>query len=373
MRPSCRVHRTIPAVAAAIAVLATAAPAGAQSAEGPDFAAVVAAAIERVVVPGYRALAEAADGERQALAALCEAPGAEPLAAARERFAGLVEVWSAVEPYRFGPAREDYRFERLFFWPDRRGRGLKQVQEILATEDETALGADRLRQKSVAVQGLLALEFVLFGSDAEALASTGGNDFRCRYGAAIAGAIEATASEIVTDWTRSGGFAETMTGWGPDNPVYRTGGEAVQELLRAAAEQLEIAADLKIGAPLGASAKSAKPKIAPFWRSGLVLQAVAGNVAGVRSLHDESGLGAALPEGSKSFADSFDFELAQAERTVAELTDEDRDWSQLVRSEEERSELAYVVNPLKGAVGLLTESYPSAFGLIVGFNTLDGD
>ncbi len=68
-----------------------------------------------------------------------------------------------------GPAREDNRFERLFFWPDRRGRGLRQVQGILAEEDETATDPATLYQKSVAVQGLLALDFVLSGEGNETL------------------------------------------------------------------------------------------------------------------------------------------------------------------------------------------------------------
>ena len=156
----------------------------------------------------------------------------------------LVLAWSRVELIRFGPARDQNRYERLFFWPDPRGRGLQQIQEIIATEDPTATSVETLREKSVAVQGLFALEFVLYGTGSEALvdAANPARSFRCRFGAAIAGAIEKTAEEILADWTKPDGYAALMRDAGPDNPVYRSHGEVVQELIKSAREQLQLAA-----------------------------------------------------------------------------------------------------------------------------------
>jgi predicted lipoprotein len=55
------------------------------------------------------------------------------------------------------------------------------VQELLAKQDPTATDAATLRGKSVAMQGLQALEFVLYGTGSETLAT--GDDYRCRYAA----------------------------------------------------------------------------------------------------------------------------------------------------------------------------------------------
>ena len=83
---------------------------------------------------------------------------------------------------------KENRLERILFWPDRKSTGLKQVQRALAEKDATATNPAKLKGKSVAMQGLGALEFVLFGTGAEKLAGPG-EDYRCAYGRAIAGNV----------------------------------------------------------------------------------------------------------------------------------------------------------------------------------------
>ncbi len=212
------------------------------------FRPAVIDAVDRVIIPGYEALAEAADAEAQRVDDLCWQADAERLAGAREGFGALVLAWSSVEMFRFGPVRDDNRYERLFFWPDPRGRGLQQVQGILADKDATATAVETLRDKSVAVQGLSALEFVLFGTGSDALANAPDPDrsFRCRYGATIAGAIALTAREIVDHWSSETGFGDLIRQAGPDNPVYRSHGEVVQELIKSCGEQVQLDQQLKL-------------------------------------------------------------------------------------------------------------------------------
>ncbi|HOV04305.1 MAG TPA: imelysin family protein, partial [Kaistiaceae bacterium] len=136
------------------------------------FDEIVSATIEDFVVPRYARLAEAAVAGEAALAGLCDAPSEETLASARAAFADLVLAHAAVEIVRFGPVLADNRLERLYFWPDRKGLGLRQVERTIAA-GETPTVAE-LRARSVALQGLGALEFVLFGDGAAALAGTDG-------------------------------------------------------------------------------------------------------------------------------------------------------------------------------------------------------
>ena len=60
-----------------------------------------------------------------------------------------------------GRSRRKTRLERILFWPDRKSIGLKQVQAALAAKDTSITDAGKLKGKSVAVQGLGALEFLL--------------------------------------------------------------------------------------------------------------------------------------------------------------------------------------------------------------------
>src|SRR6185312_7981565 len=101
-----------------------------------------------------------------------------------------------------------------FFWPDPKGLGLKQIQDILAKRDASVTEPDQLAGKSVALQGLPALEYLLYGDGSESL--TEGNrvvdgqeplpqldsagDFRCSFALSIATNLERIARSVVEGW-----------------------------------------------------------------------------------------------------------------------------------------------------------------------------
>ena len=339
------------------------------------FRPAVEHVVDAVIVPAYGRLAAAAEDEKAAAEALCAAPDATRLEAARAGFRDLVVAWSAVEMFRFGPARAANRYERLFFWPDPRGRGLQQVQALIASSDPTATRLDTLREKSVAVQGLLALEFVLFGTGSEVLAGTAdpAAAFRCAYAATIAAAIAATAGEIAADWTKSGGYADLMRGAGPEDPVYRSHGEVAQDLIKAAREQLQLVRDLKLAASIGETPETAQPKRAPFWRSDATLASVRANLDAIVALVGADGIGASLPADKAWAARQVAFELGRADAVLDRVAASGRPWEVLAAEPSANADLRYTLIPLGDVLGLLETDYPDALGLITGFNSLDGD
>ena len=337
------------------------------------FSPIVARIVGQVIVPGYQALSTSAEQAATATAALCTAPDPPHLAAAREGFAGLVAAWSRVEMFRFGPARDANRYERLFFWPDRRGLGQRQVDDILASKDEGATEQATLRDKSVAVQGLLALEYVLYGDGSTELADGTPASFRCRYGGAVAGAIAQTAREIVDGWTADNGFAAIMRDAGPDNPVYRSHGEVIQDVIRSAREQLQVDADLKLSRAIGKAPPAANPRRSPFWRSDQTLPSIIANVDAVVALQDAGGLAGAFPKGSDWYPGSLAFELKRVATALAAVQASGVTWEAAVRDPASHQRLAYALIPLGSAIDMLGGGYPQALGLITGFNSRDGD
>lgn len=347
------------------------APAG--FADEPDLSPVLVEMVDGVIIPAYADFAAKADEEVLAVAALCNDPGENGLAAAREGFGLLVDGFSRVEALRVGPAREGNRFEKLFFWPDRRGRGLRQVEGLIRQRDPTALDADQLAGKSVAVQGLLALDFALSDDEAESALLQKGN-YRCAYALALSRRIAATAHELHADWSGPAGYGNQMKNAGPDQLVYRSSGEAMQEILRAASEMLTIDRDFKIAGVIGGNRKETKVKKAPFWRSGLWLRAVDGNIAFVEALFAGDTLAAKLGDQNETLPKELRFELEQARKAVAKasgLPANDRDVAGF--SEEAYGLLSYASAPLHGAADIVESRLPQALGLVLGFNSLDGD
>jgi len=107
------------------------------------------------------------------VAALCAKPSPVALKDTQRAFATTVEAWSLVEAIRFGPVAQQQRYDRIFYWPDPKGLGTRQVRKALEKQDQSVTDVNSLASKSVALQGLSALEYLLYGDGAATLAKGG--------------------------------------------------------------------------------------------------------------------------------------------------------------------------------------------------------
>lgn len=340
-------------------------PAAGAAAKGTD--GIVGAAIAGHVRPAYAELRARAEDLSGAVDGLCAAPSSSHLADARAEFERTVDAWSRIELLRVGPVTEGNRLERILFWPDRKGTGLKQVQAALATEDATAADPATLAGKSVAMQGLGALEFVLFGTGADTLAAAAG--YRCAYAAAIAQNVSAIAGALEEDWRRPGGYAEKWSDPGESNPYFRDDTEALNELLGVIVEGLELVRDQRLGF-LGATGSDDRPKQALFWRSGLTVENLAADLAGLSRLFEASGVAGALPPDQAWIASSIRFEFANAARAAASVPGP---IEEALEDPVRRESLAYLRIVTKSLSELFGTRLAPEIGLTAGFSSLDGD
>lgn len=332
--------------------------------------AVVRSILEQQVIPDNDAFSAAAQKQQEAVKALCAAPDAKGLETARESFRTLALSWSRIEWLSFGPAREDNRRETLFFWPDNRGRGLRQIEELAGSANAGQFEAATFASKSVAVKGLPALEYVLFGAGADTLTTAG--SARCAYAVAIAASVQSTAHDLANAWSAKDGYRDVMLAAGPENAQFRNHKEALQKLLTAASEQIQIARDLKLKPLLLEKNGAPTPISPPFSDAGISFDAISANVesAGAVFLKHASKL---LPEESVYRADSLEFEVNTARNVLAELSKQKGPATQLATDTTTRQRLTYLLAPLDGAHSLMATVYPPALGLVMGFNSLDGD
>jgi len=334
------------------------------------MAAAVNRSLNQVILPAYQAFADHAARLQTAVNDLRTNPDATGVQAARAAFGETAVAFSAIEAYRFGPARKDSRFERLFFWPDHRSRGYRQVMRILRDKDPRAADASTLAAKSVAVQGLPALAVVLFGEDSNDLAS-GGQAFRRQYASAIADRIMTVSQELLDAWR--GPFAVTLRTPGPDNPFVRSHGEAMQILLRSLREQLQVVEKFKFVRITGDGQRTPNPGAAPFPGTGYSLRTTAANLAAMSDLADAINLESLLPEAHAHLASEFAFYLKAARGAIRDAMGAGKDWPGIVSNPEALQRAAYAALPLQDATDLLAERLPAALGLVAGYNALDGD
>ncbi|WEX88423.1 hypothetical protein PZN02_000905 [Sinorhizobium garamanticum] len=375
MRPS------LPLTLAVILFTAIATPTAAQEGEAlsprvVDEAAVpgvMAKAVDDFIIPGYRGLAEATVGLAETSAALCKAPSAAALEASRSAFSGVVQRWSAIEIIRLGPALEQNRFERFLFYPDRKSTGLKQVQAILAKQDESATQAESLKKKSVAVQGLGALEYVLYGTGAETLAEKDGA-FRCRYGVAISENLRAIAGEILAEWERPDGIQAAWKKPGPDNPLFRNSKEAATELLGVLVHSVEMVKDQRLrpfyAGTVDGKPDKGRPRLAIYWRSVNTMPSISANLRALQKLFNTAGMESLLPADSRSIAGSINF-LFKALIRAADRIGGPID-AALV-DENQRATLDFIALNTADLLDRLNREFGGAIGLGAGFSFADGD
>ena len=344
----------------------------------PSFAADFSPAIQRFadefVIPTYQDLADKAEGMEAAANALCAAADDDRYRAATNHFTALVRAWSQAEVIRFGPVRDKNRLEKLFFWPDARSRGLKQVQRLLASEvDQVQETMNDLSHASVAIQGLPALEYLLLSAEKDKQAAFATESSRCAMVTGIATNIHTLSHAVLSEWQGEDGFAARLEEVGPENPLYRDDAEVLQDILRMPVELLQILEESKIRSSLGKSIERPKGKRAPFWRSDLTLLNFKGNMKGMRRMMAALQLDMYISDKNATLDNSLQFEIRQVSGVFERLSEKKLSWLYLLQDAEGYDQLQYVQFPIKGVRNILSDQYPAALGLQLGFNSLDGD
>ncbi|PST26998.1 hypothetical protein C7U60_01495 [Mesorhizobium plurifarium] len=334
---------------------------------------VMAQAVDGFIIPGYRDLAEATNTLSEASTTLCTSPSEATLKAARSAFSDVVDKWSAIEIIRLGPALEQNRFERFLFYPDRKSTGLKQVQAILARKDESATKAENLKGKSVAVQGLGALEFVLYGTGAEALSGDDGG-FRCRYGLAVSENLRSIAGEFLAQWEKPDGIQAAWKEPGPGNPLFRDNKEAATELLGVLVHGAEMIKDQRLrpfyAGMVDGKPDKGRPKLAIYWRSFNTMPAISANFSALQKLFNTAGMERLLPADSRSIAGSINF-LFKALIAAADRLEGPVDAA--LADERQRARLDFIALNAADLLDRLNREFGGSIGLGAGFSFADGD
>jgi len=337
-----------------------------------DHAALAREAVTNVIRPGYAALAEAAADLDGKVAVLCDGPSTEALDAAKDAFAATVKSWSKVEIFRFGPVNEEHRYERLFYWPDPKGIGLRQVKTALAEQDQSVALPETLADKSVALQGLPALEYLLYGDGAETLAQGDPKvGFRCNFAQSVAANIDRVAGAVAEGWREGAEDSKNFLSPGPDDPLYRAPKDVTLELFKAFSSGIELVRDQKLGKPLGTSIETARPRLAAFWRSGLAFPNMAGNLEGVRTLFAKGGFAGVVAQESPGVENSILFDLDRVLSAIDEPIAEPI--AEVVRDQAQRNKLEALRVALRSALDTGSSMIARGADLSFGFNALDGD
>lgn len=358
-------------LAAAVVLVAAQAPGQGHAESG--FLASNLALAESHVIPRYAALAEATGQLDEAATAFCTTPSAAGLDATRAGYQAAMDAWMGVAHIHFGPVEFLMRGFRIAFWPDKHNTGSKQLAKLLAAEDDAALAPAAFARGSVAVQGLPALEKLLYGGP-DSLGPQGEPAYRCKLAVAITDNLAGIAEDLLREWRdgEDSTLSAIRTAAGGEGLFEND--EAVAALFFKSLNQgLVLIAEVKLARPLGSSLKKAKPRRSESWRSARSMQNVVLNLQALEALYGAEGALASLLTEDPAHQ-ALDAEIRQGFRKAIGLAKSlGLPLSAAVKDEAAR----LIVEDLKRRVEAQRERIAGplaqALGLAVGFNTLDGD
>ncbi|MEP0235665.1 imelysin family protein [Roseibium sp.] len=356
----------------AAAVLSTACLETGTALAADTYTANVRQVIDGYIRPATSAFARQASALPPTIDALCTTATAQTKEDFADGYRDVVTAFGGVSFLRFGPTIDDHRLDSLAFMPDARGIAQRQIRRTFAKKDPSITDPDQLSGKSVALQGLTALQLIAFNKDGDVVLGDPGEDrdYICSYASAIAQNVDRIATEIETGWLDEDGYSARLLNPGPDNGQIRTSKEAIETIFNALVTGLIIVKDQELLPTLGSEIKKAKAHRLPFSRSGdgraYLIAELQGIETALRAAHFEQN----LDEEFLWIPDSIHFEFANG---IANLESLDAPIRQSLKNEKTYQKLTLLVITMNSLRDTIALELAGALGLSGGFNALDGD
>lgn len=338
----------------------------------PDYAGILAAGADGPMIAGYRDFQAKVTLLDQGVQTLCTGATPASLEIARTGFHAAMDSWQKVQWIGYGPVEAFHRGQRVQFWPDKKNAGDRQMLALLKERNAEALEGNRIVFASVAIQGLPALETLLFDANqsTKLLEANDDGTLRCRLALGIAANLGRISGELVHDWSKPDGFANQVKNAGNGANPYADHRQAASQMFNALHAQLSAMAEVKLAYPLAASAAEARPGRAESWRSKRSARNVALNLDALRDTFTIAFAPALRADGKGAAADRFLAALGEAQGAAAKLS---TPMEESMGEAEGWSRLNGLKAKIKTAAQVLETDLAAALDLQVGFNGLDGD
>jgi len=322
----------------------------------PDPQAIALRVTNQTILPAYEAL-EGATATQVAYWQQAQANQCEDTAALGVAYQIVADKWAAAAHWNFGPITGLLRRDRFYHWPERRNAVAKSMQKAFAERDVSKLHKNEFTKSSVGLQGLPALERLLYDK-----IDIRGDAYGCALGLAIATNLDVIVAGTISDWRND---VLPAIAAGTEHPVYFDNAQdVVNRLFTDYLTAFTIIKDQKLIGPMGRNAAAANPKRAEAWRSGRPLYNLHINLT---ALADEGMIWGSYAGANE--ANHLAAMFARAENKLFLI----EDFSSAITSDDGRTTLNAFIVDLTAIQAYLRETVAPKIGVNIGFNALDGD
>jgi len=348
--------------------------------ESTQFRKLNVGLLGQIVIPAYRHLFQSAVALNQQAIKSCKQPDDANFKNLRDRFSSYVNNWMAIEFFRNGPSKYLFRQNRIQYWPDKHNVVSRQLRSLLIDQNASLLDHSKFTQLSVGVQGVTALELLIYGKKALELFTNINiaSQFRCQFIQAISYNQQVISQGLINDWIRQdNGYRNVLLN---ENNRLQVSKDIGIDILRLLYGEIEVIKTLKIIRPLDISIEKAKPRRAELWRSGLSTKNIRQNLQTVRLFFDP-----ASPiynfynlensvvnqtELNQSIAVKIDQLIELSQQQLAQLS---LPINEAVSDERNRPILLSLVNTLEHLANQIKQYTNDVYQSPLGFNSFDGD
>ena len=316
-----------------------------------------------VYQPLHIEFAQAAEQWAGEVQGLCEQRTASSVYKLQVQFGNLIELFAAVELFRLGPLLEDNLRNRIFYWPDKRRVGERQLRALLASMSEESVFTGTIANKSVALQGFTALERLFYSAGYQPVE----DEPQCELIPVIVDNIAAMATTLSDGWKTDTDISQALLQPSAESKYFRTQDEVIVSAFTQIKVGLDIVLDAKLKPLLSRDQKLMRQT--PLWISQRTVAMLAGNVRGLRALLLNSDLleENRLKEKLRTEFNYIDHVLDELKPIVYFI---DRENAVTPRVAVLMNKLAAT---LAGVRWLVEEDVSQALGVKAGFNSEDGD
>ncbi|MEP2641051.1 imelysin family protein [Roseobacter sp.] len=308
------------------------------------LSAGVATVVDEHILPAHSAFS-ARTADLVTATQTCDTP------AMRVGYHAAFDAWMGLSHIQFGPIETEGLTLAITFWPDPKNQTEKAVSRLIAAQDPAVQDDAEFAEVSVAAQGLMALESMLYGGRDQTA-------YDCALIHAMAVRLAANAQTLEADWRD--GHAAVLKTPGADNPRYQNIAEAQRVIYTALSSGLEFLHDQRLGRPLGTFDRP-RPKRAEARRSDRSLRNITLHLTALQDLAVALA-GADIPKTKAAFLNAIN---------RAESLDDPA--LQGVADPAERFRIEVLQQAVAGIQMAISEEIGTGLGVRAGFNSLDGD
>ncbi len=292
--------------------------------------------------------------------------------------------WQRIQWVQFGPIKEGSREWALQFWPDRKNLVGRKTNALLKQDE--VVTEQQLASSSVLVQGLSALEFLLF--DETLNNNADGSKKHCLLVKEIANKLRITTKGLTEDWKvfhkiNFSQLKKPLVATDAATPKITTIEQGIDLIISNIVVQLDKTVDQKLGTPFAINKTIDKSNgyFLESWRSESSRENINDNIIAIRSLLNEGGLKQYLhKKGLNQLANKLEEEINVTiellNKEMVTLPDKGTNSYFKLLSEDKKSAVDSIqplLNQLAKLRVLVKTDLTKALGVKLGFNSNDGD